>query len=130
MAPQLCCRELQEKYGVATNRFIPDWGKQIFSELCICSRPSSPTEVAAFLKYAIGLANFQAQIGRLAGPVGSGGSGAGSEARRLADIRAGHERYVAKQLENDKTRKVLEKSFGAEASEDYMRSVMFDVPSE
>lgn len=30
------------------------------------------------------------------------------------------------QLSNDKTRRVLEKSFGLELAENYMRTVMFD----
>ena len=46
--------------------------------------------------------------------------------RRLAALHAAHERYCSKQLENDKTRRVLEAAFGAELSERYMREVMFD----
>jgi phycocyanobilin:ferredoxin oxidoreductase len=113
---------------VETNRLVPDWGRAIFSPLCVCMRPSSPAEVGAFLKYAIALSQFHVQIGRLAAPVAADGpEGPAVAARRLAGIRAAHERYCAKQLENDKTRRVLEKAFGAAASEAYMRTVMFDV---
>ena len=47
-------------------------------------------------------------------------------ARRLADISAAHERYSLKQLENDKTTRVLEAGFGKEFAERYMQEVMFD----
>ena len=92
-------------------------------------RPQSPEDVAAFLKYAIALTNFHLHIGRLATPVraNAGESGEATE-RRRAEIRAAHERYCAKQLENDKTKKVLEKAFGSGPADEYMRTVMFDVP--
>jgi phycocyanobilin:ferredoxin oxidoreductase len=123
--------ELQIKYGLESNRTIPEWGSAIFSKLCVIVRPESPQEVAKFLKYAIALANFHVQIGRLAVPVGGAGTTDGDRhpeevAKRRAEIKAAHARYSAKQLENDKTRKVLEKSFGSGPSEDYMRTVMFD----
>ncbi|KAG7668407.1 hypothetical protein Ndes2526B_g00872 [Nannochloris sp. 'desiccata'] len=122
--------ELQIKYGLESNRTIPDWGSAIFSKLCVIVRPSTPQEVAQFLKYAIALANFHVQIGRLAVPVGGAGTMAGKteEAtdRRKLEIKASHARYSAKQLENDRTRKVLEKAFGSGPSEEYMRTVMFD----
>jgi phycocyanobilin:ferredoxin oxidoreductase len=124
--------ELQIKYGLESNRTIPEWGSAIFSKMCVIVRPNTPQEVASFLKYAIALANFHVQIGRLAVPVGSTGRGGAGEAggeaveRRKAEIIAAHARYSAKQLENDKTRKVLEKSFGSGPSEEYMRTVMFD----
>ncbi len=52
--------------------------------------------------------------------------GSARRARRLADIRAAHERYSAKQLENDKTRRVLEAGFGKEFADSYLRDVLFD----
>lgn len=42
--------------------------------------------------------------------------------RRLAEIRAAHARYCAKQLENDKTTRVLESGFGKAFSDRYMRT--------
>jgi phycocyanobilin:ferredoxin oxidoreductase len=113
--------ELAAKYGVQSNRQVPEWGKDIFSDHCVICRPQKPEEVAAFLKYAIALTLFHVQMGRLAGPVGEEG-----RAQRLADIAAAHARYCSHQLRNDKTRRVLEKSFGAETAEEYMRTVMFD----
>ena len=44
----------------------------------------------------------------------------------MADISAAHERYSLKQLENDKTTRVLEAGFGKEFAERYMQEVMFD----
>ena len=44
----------------------------------------------------------------------------------MADIQAAHERYSAKQLENDKTRRVLEAGFGKEFAEGYLSDVLFD----
>lgn len=44
----------------------------------------------------------------------------------MADIQAAHERYSAKQLENDKTRRVLEAGFGKEFADGYLRDVLFD----
>ena len=46
--------------------------------------------------------------------------------RRLAEIKEAHARYSAKQLENDKTTRVLEAGFGKEFSDRYMRTVVFD----
>ena len=62
------------------------------------------------------------QVGRIASPVAT------SVAQRTAQIAAAQARYCAKNLENDKTRRVLEKAFGAEAAERYMREIMFDCP--
>lgn len=62
------------------------------------------------------------QIAKIAHPV------APAQRARLASLHAGHQRYVDKQLENDKTRRVLEAAFGPQLAERYMREVMFDVP--
>ena len=45
---------------------------------------------------------------------------------RVREIHAAHERYCTRQLENDKTTKVLEKAFGAALTAGYMREAMFD----
>jgi phycocyanobilin:ferredoxin oxidoreductase len=46
-----------------------------------------------------------------------------------AEILAGQHYYCTKQQQNDKTRRVLEKAFGADWAEDYMTSVLFDLPT-
>ena len=53
--------DLQVKYGLESNRTIPDWGSAIFSKLCVIVRPTTPKEVASFLKYAIALTNVHVQ---------------------------------------------------------------------
>ena len=34
-------RELQKQYGMTTNRATPEWGKAIFSDLCVILRPQA-----------------------------------------------------------------------------------------
>jgi phycocyanobilin:ferredoxin oxidoreductase len=66
--------------------------------------------------------HYNLQIAKIAHPVGP------AQRARLASLHAAHRRYVDKQLENDKTRRVLEAAFGPELAERYMREVMFDCP--
>lgn len=47
-------------------------------------------------------------------------------ARRLAGLAAGHQRFVSQQLANQKTARVLDKAFGPELTEAYMKRLMFD----
>lgn len=47
-------------------------------------------------------------------------------ARRLAELAAGHQRFVTNQLANKKTSRVLEVAFGAELTAAYMEGLMFD----
>ncbi len=63
------CRELQEQYGMSTNRAIPEWGQAIFSDQCIALQPKSPLEVSNFVKYAIALTRAFLQIAKNASPV-------------------------------------------------------------
>lgn len=58
-------RELQARYGLETNRRVPDWGAAIFSPLCVLMRPETDADLAAFLKYTIALAQYHAQVCRL-----------------------------------------------------------------
>jgi phycocyanobilin:ferredoxin oxidoreductase len=115
--------ELQSKYGTAVNRNLPEWGKALFSPYCVCLRPETSSQLSSFIKYSIALTNFHMTIGRLARPVTEGGAAS----QRSDEILESHRRYRAKQLENDKTRKVLEKSFGRDVAQEYMEVVMFDI---
>ena len=45
---------------------------------------------------------------------------------RRAGVRAAHQRYCAQQLQNSKTREVLDKAFGGDFADRYMHEVMFD----
>ncbi len=47
--------------------------------------------------------------------------------QRLREIHAAHSRYAERQLQNTKTRKVLEMAFGQEFTELYMEYLLFDV---
>lgn len=199
------CRDLQARYGLESNRGVPDWGRAIFSPLCIIVRPQSGDELGRFLKYALALTQMHvqvcggevgvmyvsagvvcgagiqaacaasaissrtlsvavrrpswpgaaafpqklgpqspartvgtacepqrrasacylrhsAQIAKIAHPIGA------AQRRRLELLHAAHRRFCEKQLENDKTRRVLEVAFGAELAAAYMREVMFDCP--
>lgn len=112
--------ELQGKYDLESNRGVPDWGKAIFSPLCVIMRPESSEDLGRFLKYTLALTQLHVQIAKIAHPVSP------AQRRRLSMLHAGHRRYCDKQLENDKTRRVLEAAFGAEIGEAYMKEVMFD----
>jgi phycocyanobilin:ferredoxin oxidoreductase len=47
---------------------------------------------------------------------------------KVAQIIAGQHNYCTKQQQNDKTRRVLEKAFGVDWAENYMTTVLFDLP--
>lgn len=49
-----------------------------------------------------------------------------SGARRLAELTAGHQRFVTNQLANKKTSRVLEVAFGTALTDAYMEGLMFD----
>ena len=51
------------------NRSTPEWGAAIFSELCIITRPVTPSDLSDFIKYAIALGRMHLQLARLATPV-------------------------------------------------------------
>jgi phycocyanobilin:ferredoxin oxidoreductase len=113
-------RRLQSQYG--TQRAAPDWGREIFSDVCVLVRPTGPEDVAAFVTYAAALTRVHLEVARLQQPVGFG------RGPRVQEIRAAHLRYVENQLKNDKTRKVLEAAFGEEFAQRYMGELMFPQP--
>ena len=43
---------------------------------------------------------------------------------------SGQRNYCTKQQQNDKTRRILEKSFGTEWTERYMTTMLFDMDTE
>ena len=119
---------LQERYSVKTNRAIPDWGKEIFSPLCVLMRPTNPEDVGKFMRYCLALADFHIQFAKLSTPVDKNSRLTGDQInRKLCEIQKAHYKFSAKQLENDRTRNVLEKAFGKDMSDDYMENFMFDV---
>jgi phycocyanobilin:ferredoxin oxidoreductase len=100
-------------------RELPAWA-DIFSEFCLFVRPTSPQEEERFLARVDRFLQIHAQQAVQASPV--------PEPQR-AEILAGQRYYCTQQQQNDKTRRVLEKAFGAEWAEHYMSSVLFDLPA-
>ena len=99
------------------SRTIPDWG-DIFSQVCILVRPNSPEEETMFLARVGTFLQIHCQEAIATQPT----------PERREEILLGQKYYCAKQQQNDKTRRVLEKAFGSDWAERYMTSVLFDLP--
>lgn len=97
-------------------RELPEWG-DIFSEFCIFVRPGNSEEESQFLSRVEGFLDIHCQRAIAAQPLSPE-----QQERNLA----GQRYYCTKQQQNDKTRRVLEKAFGAEWAENYMTTVLFD----
>ena len=101
-------------------RDLPQWG-DIFSEFCLFVKPVNQLEEAAFLDHVKTFLKLHCQISLTAKPV---------ESQDLeAEILAGQNYYCNQQRQNDKTRRVLEQSFGKEWTERYLITMLFDAPS-
>lgn len=99
-------------------RELPPWA-DIFSEFCLFIRPQTPQEEQDFLEQVKSFLEIHCKQAL--------------EVHSLSPQQQklyleGQNYYCAKQQKNDKTRRVLEKAFGAEWAEFYMNSVLFDVP--
>ncbi|MBD2385726.1 phycocyanobilin:ferredoxin oxidoreductase [Cylindrospermum sp. FACHB-282] len=99
-------------------RELPEWGN-IFSDFCIFVRPSSPEEETQFLLRVQEFLDIHCQNAIASTPVAPD---------KMAQILAGQKNYCTKQQQNDKTRRVLEKAFGPAWAENYMTTVLFDLP--
>lgn len=62
-------RALQAELGVTTNRAMPDWGREIFSDHCIMMRPEAIEDLSRFLKYSIGLTRVHLRFAHQLQPV-------------------------------------------------------------
>ncbi len=102
------------------HRDLPKWG-DIFSEFCLFIRPNSPQEETLFLTRVEEFLTVHCRQAIEAQPV--------SPQQQALNF-AGQRYYCTKQQKNDKTRRVLEKAFGSEWAENYMNSVLFDLPIE
>ncbi len=100
-------------------RDLPEWG-DIFSEFCLFVRPVNRTEERLFLQQVEHFLTLHCQIALSTSPVFSRG--------QLAEILAGQHYYCTKQQQNDKTRRVLEKSLGREWTDRYLTTMLFDSP--
>ncbi|BAQ63319.1 phycocyanobilin:ferredoxin oxidoreductase [Geminocystis sp. NIES-3709] len=100
-------------------RDLPTWG-DIFSPFCLFIRPSNAEEEVLFLKRVKDFLTIHCQLAIKSSEL--------SETEKLVYLE-GQKNYCIQQQQNDKTRRVLEKAFGIEWAENYMNSVLFDIPS-
>lgn len=105
------------KFNFSQPRALPEWA-DIFSEFCLFVRPMGEAEEKAFLQRVRDFLTIHCQIASAAKPMTSD--------RDVAGAIAGQQYYCEKQQQNDKTRRVLEKSFGAEWADRYMTTMLFD----
>ena len=101
----------------AQPRTLPEWGN-IFSEFCLFIRPQDRTEEILFLDRVAQFLTIHCQIAQKTSPVVS--------PTKQAEILQGQRYYCQQQQQNDKTRKVLEKSLGKTWTERYMTQMLFD----
>jgi phycocyanobilin:ferredoxin oxidoreductase len=99
-------------------RELPSWA-DIFSEYCLFVRPHNSEEEQDFLDRASSYLRIHCKQAVQSTPVSL-------QQQKL--YLAGQRYYCTKQQQNDKTRRVLEKAFGEEWAENYLTSVLFDVP--
>jgi phycocyanobilin:ferredoxin oxidoreductase len=98
-------------------RALPEWA-DIFSEFCLFVRPVDLQEEAAFLERVQQFLTLHCQIAATSTPLTS--------QLEVAKVLTGQKYYCLKQQQNDKTRRVLEKSFGSEWTDRYMTTMLFD----
>ncbi|MCU0551828.1 MAG: phycocyanobilin:ferredoxin oxidoreductase, partial [Leptolyngbya sp. Prado105] len=94
-------------------RALPEWG-DIFSEFCLFVRPMGAQEEEQFLHQVRDFLTIHCQIAVTEKPL--------TEHSDIMSVLAGQKHYCTKQQQNDKTRRVLEKSFGAEWTDRYMNT--------
>ena len=100
-------------------RDLPIWG-DIFSPYCLFIRPADAQEESLFLQRVKDFLSIHCQIAIESDPVSP------SEQKIYF---AGQKNYCLQQQQNDKTRRVLEKAFGVEWAQNYLTSVLFDLPT-
>lgn len=100
----------------AQERSFPSWG-DIFSPFCLFIHPSSAEEEQQFLDRVTQYLEIHCQLAVATQPT----------PEREAELLAGQRYYCNQQQQNDKTRRVLEKAFGAEWADRYMTTVLFDM---
>ncbi len=107
-----------DKVNFSESRELPPWA-DIFSDYCLFVRPHNSEEEQNFLDIAAGYLRVHCQQAVASTPISR-------QQQKL--YLAGQQYYCNKQQQNDKTRRVLEKAFGEEWAENYMTTVLFDVP--
>jgi phycocyanobilin:ferredoxin oxidoreductase len=111
-------RSLPESYQTSLAQLpAPPWG-EIFSDFCLFIRPTNESEEEAFLQHVRSFLMIHCQAAQASSPLLS--------STEKAKVQMGQQHYCQQQQQNDKTRRVLEKSFGAEWAERYMTTMLFD----
>ena len=100
-------------------RALPQWG-DIFSDYCLFVKPTNEEEENLFVQRATDFLRIHCEQ--------AVATKAAADERDA--IIEGQNRYCKKQQLNDKTRRVLEKAFGSDWADHYMRTVLFDMPSQ
>jgi phycocyanobilin:ferredoxin oxidoreductase len=98
-------------------RELPVWGN-IFSDYCLFVRPVGAAEELAFLQQVAKLLEIHCQIALQTPSL--------TLPEQIDQVLAGQQQYCERQQQNDKTRRVLEKSFGVEWADRYMKDMLFD----
>lgn len=101
-------------------RDLPQWAN-IFSPYCLFIRPKNTKEETEFVQRVNDFLEIHCQIAIDSQPVSP---------QEEALYFEGQKNYCTQQQKNDKTRRVLEKAFGVEWAENYMNSVLFDLPDD
>jgi phycocyanobilin:ferredoxin oxidoreductase len=103
----------QHTMHIYKRREVPAWGKDIFSASCIFLDAPNPL---IFQLYVKDLLKVYLQYAATQYPSCVNVDKRSEEQRR----------YCTQQLQNDRTRSLLEKAFGSDLADTYMREVMFD----
>jgi phycocyanobilin:ferredoxin oxidoreductase len=107
--------------GFSHVRELPEWG-DIFSDYCLFVRPTNAEEEADFLEQVLSMLTIHCQVASQTQPART--------VPEIDKILAGQKYYCDRQQQNDKTRRVLEKSFGIEWADRYMTTMLFDYVAE
>lgn len=115
--------ELERALGDgSTRRELPDWGRAILGPLCLCVGPKvgddARADVDAFFRYAFKLHDVNCALASAPELILPSDSSVALDAQV---------RFCERQLENVKTRRALERAFGVDLTDRYMRQVLFDV---
>ncbi len=100
-------------------RELPNWGN-IFSQFCLFVQPKNSREEQLFLDRVHHYLTIHCELALATLPVDSW--------THQSEIMAGQRYYCAQQQQNDKTRRVLEKSLGKTWTDNYMTTMLFDCP--
>ena len=121
LLPEIYQREMAKLPPIdfSQPRALPPWG-HIFSKFCLFVQPQDSQEAELFLERVRKYLQIHCQIALAASSL--------SSKFKQAEIRSGQRYYCSQQQQNDKTRRVLEKSLGQTWTDRYMTQMLFDCP--